>query len=299
MACFLTDHLLLFNMGMITDMILTVAVVTAAAGAVAEFQFRIACVGATTDGTLVGVVCMLSGRCGFLCGGVGEGYHLGTVLLIFGCFLLLARLLQFDEPGTGKHIQYIFTKEQDVVGKRDHGEAGGGDGICQQAINYKKQIEDGEDACFDGNDEKQQELSIGEHSSIAEEEAQIQIGYIGSAAKNHAPDVHQHKTTEIEQIEAQCTPDMVHSATNGVIAVQCHSHQKQIAVIKGQWIGNQSPDLSLKNCCPIEDQQGVKNRVLRDLRHQIYQRAAKADVQHQIGNAHVAVLDAETVKSSA
>ena len=59
-------------MGMIADVIFTIAVVAVAAGAVAEFQFRVGDVGAAAYGAFVVVVCF--GRLG----GVLDGFRRGS-----------------------------------------------------------------------------------------------------------------------------------------------------------------------------------------------------------------------------
>ena len=46
----------LLNVCVVADMLFTVAVIAAAAGAVAELQLRIACIGTTADSTLVGML---------------------------------------------------------------------------------------------------------------------------------------------------------------------------------------------------------------------------------------------------
>ena len=49
----------LLNMGVVADMVLTVTMVTAAAGTVAEFKFRMARIGAAANSTFVGIRCFL------------------------------------------------------------------------------------------------------------------------------------------------------------------------------------------------------------------------------------------------
>ena len=92
---------------------------------------------------------------------------------------------------------------------------------------------------------------------------------------------------------------MFHCATNGIVAEKSHCHQQEIAVIKGQRIGEEPPDLTGHNCITVKNQQRVQNCILRYLGHQVHQRAAKTDVLHQIGDAFIPVLEAETVESSA
>ena len=280
-------------------MILAVAMITAAAGAIAEFQIRMTYICTPADGAFMGVGGFrLRGGC-FVGACGGEGDNFGTILL--GCVILLLseKAPRIGPPGHGDHIQYIFAEEQEVVGKGDDGEAVIGEGIDQQAVEYQNQIDQREDPCFDRNDEKQQELGIGIHGGIAEEQTQIQVVNICPSAEDHTPDIHHHDTAKIEQVEPQCSPDILNGATKGVITEQEHGHQQDIAVEKGEGIGKQAPDLSLKDRVTIKNQQGIEQRVLRDLGHQIDQRTAQTDVKHQIRDALVAVLETETVEPSA
>ena len=182
-------------------MIFTVAVVTVAAGTIAEFQFWVAYVSATADCTFVGVVLLRLGSGSSLGISLREGDNFGTVLLV-GVALVLAEALHSDAPGCGKNIEHISSKEQKIVRKGDHGEEIHGEGIHQQTVDDKKQIKQREDPRFDGNDEKQQELRVGEHGSIAEEQTQVQVSDICTTAEKHAPDVHQHDAAQIKQIES-------------------------------------------------------------------------------------------------
>ena len=61
------------NMDMIVDMILTVAVVALALGAVAEFQLRVGHIGAAADGAFVGVGGFRPGGGGSVRACAGEG----------------------------------------------------------------------------------------------------------------------------------------------------------------------------------------------------------------------------------
>ena len=93
-------------MGVIVNMIFAVAVVAAAAGAVTEFQFRIAYIRAAADGAFVGV-----GRFGLCCGCLirtcmREGDDLRFFLL--GCVGFLAEKPPcIGTPGHGNHIQNV------------------------------------------------------------------------------------------------------------------------------------------------------------------------------------------------
>ena len=171
-----------------------------------------------------------------------------------------------------------------------------GEGVDEQSVEHQCQIKQSEDPCLYGNNKHQQELGLGIHGGVAEKQTQIQITHIRPTAEDHAPDIHQQDAAEIEQIEPERTPDIFDGPSQGVVAEQGDEHQQNIAVIKCQRIGDQAPDLSLQNHCPVEDQQIIQQGVLGKLGHQKDQAAAKTDVEHQIGNAFVAVLEAETIE---
>ena len=256
-------------MAMVVDMILAVAVVTAAAGAVTKFQIRIAHIGAAADDTSVGIGCL--GFCGgcFVRACVGEGDDLG-LFLTGAVGLFPEEAAGIGTPGTGEHVQHIWAEEQEVVCKRNHGEAVVGEGIGQQAVQYQRQIYQRKDPCLHRNDEEQKELRVREHGGIAEEQTQVQISYISLTAKDHAPDIHQHNAGEVEQIETQSTPDILHGTAEGIITEKTHSHQKHIAVIESQRIADQSPDLTMKDRGTVKNQQGIEQGIPGDLCHQVH-----------------------------
>ena len=96
-------------------MVFTVAVVSLAAGAVTEFQFRIGHVRAAADGTAMGIRCLGLGDAGLIGTGIGEGHH----LRLFGSTSLFSQALRIDPPAHGQDIQHIFAKEQEIVSKRN------------------------------------------------------------------------------------------------------------------------------------------------------------------------------------
>ena len=147
-------------MAVIADMLFTVAVVTLAPGAVAEFQFRIAHIGSAADGTPVGVICL--GR--FFALGLG-GFKTDH-LVSYRC-LLPHFFLYLVPPGRRQHIYHILTKEQEVVCQTDDREQIVGEGINQKIHQYNGQIKQGKDPGLHRNDEEEQELCIREEGCVA------------------------------------------------------------------------------------------------------------------------------------
>ena len=94
-------------MGVIADMILAVAIVAIAPGAVPELQFRIRNICTAADGAAVGV----GSGCFFLSLGLFHKVDHRTGLLVSGSMLQ-----------EGKQINYIFACEKQIVQKTYQGE---------------------------------------------------------------------------------------------------------------------------------------------------------------------------------
>ena len=180
---------------MIADVILTVAMVTVAPGAIAEFQFGIRFVGTAANRALVAEISRLRlGRT------EGDAAGLGSGLL---CGVFTATL---DSPGVGKQIGDIPPHKQQIVGNSHQGEqivgeAVDGEGQREDPHKGQHQIHQREDPGLHRDDEEQQEMGIREHSGIAQEQAEVQIAYICPSAEKEAVDVHHDHTGEVEEIK--------------------------------------------------------------------------------------------------
>ena len=87
-------------MRVVADMVFTVAMIAVTAGAVAEFQLRIAHVCATADLTSMGVVfCVRTGFRPGKCDGPCLRFSAGTP----------------HSPGNGKNVYKIFSEEEEKV----------------------------------------------------------------------------------------------------------------------------------------------------------------------------------------
>ena len=95
-------------MGVVADVILTVAMVAAAAGAVAELQLGICNIGPVAYRTAVIVVGL-----GFLPLGRGELYHPWSGGM--GGGFVASSALQLHPPGKGQEVAHICAEEQEVV----------------------------------------------------------------------------------------------------------------------------------------------------------------------------------------
>ena len=106
-------------MGMVADMILTVAVVAVTAGAIPEFQIRVGDICSAAYGAAVMV-----GRCGF-CGGslIGTCTVKINGLLLIGNFRFpFKKSGKIDLPGYWNYVAHILAEEQEVVSKGNQGE---------------------------------------------------------------------------------------------------------------------------------------------------------------------------------
>ena len=153
---------ILLNVAVVIDMILAVAVIALAPGAVAELQFRVGHVRPAADGAAVGV----GGFGRSLGGGVGASVELNDLgLLPGGAFA--QQPPGVGPPGLGDHVEHVFAKEQEIVGQGDDGEQIVGEGIGEQVDEHDHQVKQGKDPGLDGNDEKQQEMGVRVQRGIA------------------------------------------------------------------------------------------------------------------------------------
>ena len=278
-------------------MVLAVAIVSVAAGTVAKFQIGIGNIRFATDGAAVCVRCF-----GLCCGGlIGtdiEGNYLG---LLSGsrCFIASDHATEVDAPGKGDDIQNVLSEEQEIIRKRNQTEEVVGEGKGEKIQQYNGQIKQGKDPGFYGDNKEQKEMGVGIHGGIAQKQTQIQIGNISTSAKNKTVHIHQNKSGEIKQIEFQSTPDVFHSPSQRPITEQRNGDQKKIAVAGSisEGIGEQTPDLSLENAGAVIAQKGIECVVTCHLAYQIDNGSTNGNIEHQVGDALVAICVAESLKA--
>ena len=284
---------------MVADVILTVAVITAAAGTVTELKVGVADIGSAANSTPMGVR-------GFGCSGgclIGTGIEGNCFMLGVGCSIPcpFGSAAGIDSPGLGQHIQHIRTKEQEIVGKGNDTEEIDGEGSGEKVQSNDGQIKQGEDPGFHRDDKEKKKMGIGIHGGISEEHAQIQVGDIGLSTKDQTPYIHHHHAGEIKQIEFQSTPGVFHGPAQRPVAEQGNGNEQQITVAGAvdQGKSDKSPDLAVNNGLPVEAQQGIQTVVAGHLTHQINNSGTCSNVEHQVGNALVTVGVAESLKAAA
>ncbi len=298
-AAVLAAALWLLNMAVVVDMILAIAVIAITPGTVSEFQIRVGDVRAAADGAAVGIGSLgLGSGCLIGSGIKGNGLATGMGGCIFGPAGGPAGI---DPPGLGQHIQYIAAKKQEIVGQGDDAEEIIGEGGGDKAECDHDQIDQGKDPCLHGNDKKQQEMGIGVHGCIAQEETQVQICHICLSAKNQTPDIHQYHTGQIEQIELKGAPGVFHGPAQRPVAEQGNGNQKQIgisgAVDQGE--GNEPPDLTMQDGFLVEAQQRIQGIISGHLANEVYHSSTGGNIEHQVGDALVTVDVAEALKAAA
>ena len=286
----------LFNMGVVIDVVLAVAMVTLAPGAVAEFQLRIGHIRAAADGAFVGVGGF--GRCHRCLVGTGVGEGDG-----FGFLRFLGSSPEeapgVHPPGHGEYIGHILAEEQEVVGKGDDGEQVVGEWIHDQIEYHQEQVNQRKDPGFHRDDEQEQKLGVGIHGGVSQEQAEIQMIRVGASAEDHAVDIHKKDATEIEEVEPEGSPAVLYGPTQGVVAQKTNGGIENVAHIKGQRIADQTPDLALQDGCPVKAEEIVKGIGLVNDAHDINKSAAQCHIHHQIWNALIPVAETEPVKAAA
>ena len=238
-------------MSMIADMILAVAMVAIAPGAVPEFQVRVRHISPAADGTFVGIGGFDRGGGGLVGAGAGEGDYLRAG---FGFALSSEEPLGIEPPADGEDIQHILAKEQEVIGQADDREQIGGEGIEQQTKQHDGQVKEGEDPGLHRDDEEQQETGIGVKGGVGQEQTQIEIVYICLTAEDKTVHIHHEDAGEVEQVEPESAPGVFHSPSQGIVADQIQKLVENIAVQGGQGIGEQPPNLALQDQISVEAQ---------------------------------------------
>ena len=89
---------------------------------------------------------------------------------------------------------------------------------------------------------------------------------------------------------------MLDGSSQGIIAEQIHQLQHDIAAQGGQRIGKQAPNLTLQDQITVKAQQVIQQVVAGEHGKQIHHCGAGAQVQHQVWDALIPVLEAETVE---
>ena len=117
-------------MGVIADVFFAVAVITVAAGTVAEFQIRMGHIRLTADSAAVRIRRIHRGNRCFVRSRIGEGNRFGLLGSI--ALFLPEQPPEICLPGQGNHVHNILAEEQEVIGKGYDGEEITGERFRQQ-----------------------------------------------------------------------------------------------------------------------------------------------------------------------
>lgn len=278
-------------MAVMIDMVTTVAVITIALGTIAELHIRVGYVGSSTDRTPVGV----AGGGGLFLG------HLHVELDYFRLFGLFAQKFAYlILPVQRDYIQYILSKEQEVISQGNQREE-----ICRSKGWGKYTDKDGDkidqrkDPCFDGDDEKQQEPSLGIQGGVAQKQAHIQVIYRSITAEYQAVNVHEQNPGKVKNVEFHCAPYPLHGTAQRVVAQQRNYHGKKIAAEQSEGIRDQTPYLSMQDLFSVEAKPVVQRVVSSHHTDQIDDCVAQCEIKHQVGDALIPVDIAKPFKFSA
>ena len=279
-------------MGVIVNMVAAIAVVAVALGAVAELHIRVRHVGFPADGAAVGIGLLLLGGIVYL-----EVDDLG---LRGSLGLLLKKPAQPVLPAQGHHVQHVLAEKQEIVAQGHQGkQVAYAVGRRKHTEENDRQVHQGKEPGLHRDDEKQQKAGVGVQGGKAQEQAHVQVIHAGGVARDHAEHIHQHHAGEIEDVEFQGAPLPLHSTPKGIVAQKGNQHKENVAVHQGQRIGNEPPDLPPENIGPAEAQQIVENGVPCKHGDEVHHGIAQGDIEHQVGNALIAVGKAIPLKVTA
>jgi len=284
-------------MFVIIDMILAVAVVAAAAGAVTKFQLRVGHIGASANGAAM--VKITTAVIGFGTEGNRAGFRLLCGALF--PFRFPQRPLVWGTTGDkGKQIQNIPSRKNQIAGKTNQREqiVGENGRICENFHTNHENIHDSHKPGFHRNEIQHQKLRIGIGGGKHQKHTQMQIpGHvqidgvgIGHRRKDHGKHIHDQYTGEIKQIKFESSHGHFNSASQHIEEIAENQGQENvIADIFSKYIGKQSPDLALQDQSFVKAKIGIQNRIAGHLCHNGHNGRADDDIQHQIGNALVMV----------
>lgn len=294
-----SPRLALLDMGVVADMVFTVAIVAVTAGAVPEFQLRVGYIGSSANGTAV----IVWGFGSSDRGGVGTGGREGNGFAGSVALFLPEQPGEVGLPADGEDVHYILAEEEEIVQNRHQGEQTVREVTFRSEGNHiiggQDQIHNRKYPGFHRNDEQQQELGIGIQGSVTQKQTQVQVVDVGIAAENHAEGIHQNNAGKVVQVKTQGAPQIFHGLAERIVAYQHNQGEEQSAAHGGQRVGNKPPNLALEDSCPVEAEDTVQDWVAGKNGHQVYHGTADAQVKHQVGNAFVAVAVAEPFKTIA
>ena len=158
-------------MVVVVNMVLAVALIAAAPGAVPKFQLRVAYICAAANGALVIVGCLRLVWRGLLHIPVGEGNDPGTVCFPFRFFP--EQPLGFQPEGEGNQVKYVLACEEQVIGETCQREQIVGEerGEVVNLNTNQYQIQKRQKPGLNRYNEKYKELTVGAHSGEHQNEA--------------------------------------------------------------------------------------------------------------------------------
>ena len=247
---------MLLDMNVVVDVVLAIAVIPPALGAVPEFQPPVAHVRPATDCAFVGVWGLGLGYSGLV--GPGGGKGMGLALGADFWRASSEKPPGVGPPAHGNDIQHVFSEEQEVIGQGHHREQIGREGIDEQAVDDQHQVQQGEDPGPHGDNEHQQELCVRVQGGVGQEQTHVQIVHVRLPAEKQTVNVHHYDARQIENVEFAYVLDVFHGPADGIIAQQADGGEQKATGVKGQGIGQQSPDLPVENAVPVKAQQVVR-----------------------------------------
>ena len=205
-----------------------------------------------------------------------------------------------DAPGYGDNIDDILAKKQKVISNGNQRKQTVGEQTQGSHGNYtvkgQRQIYKGEYPCLYRNDIQQQEPGVRIHCGISQKQAHVQISDICTAAKDHAENVHQQNAGKIKKVKPQRSPRIFHGSAKRIVAKQNNGGDQNVSCIVGEYVGEQSPYLSLQNKSAVEIQGVVQRVALVEQAQNINNGASQGHIEHQVGNAFISVFITKTFK---
>ena len=277
-------------MGVVVDMILTVAAVARAFGAIAEFEAGIGDLGPPADRAAeAGAV-------------AGAGRVIDRALFDRALPAFLRRM-PADE--VGQEVGDLLAEEQDVVQQGDDrqepGQVGEGprlqgphhhDDPADDADGGEDQVDQAEPLHLDRDDEIDAYHLVRQDRRHGQKEAQVDIMRTRFRAQEEGGKVGQQDAAEIIDVQPQGAPILLQDLTAPVIEEQADRAPEEAGFHQiGQRVGDQTPDLSPQDGGAVKDQQIIEQRIaLIEQIQQVDHDVADGNEEHQVSQTPVPVL---------
>lgn len=242
----------LLDVGVIVNMVHTIAVVAVAPGTVAELHVGIIDVSFATDRTLMAVDGL---RSLFLIVPGPVGIWLLSILS------KITEGLSASVPGSQEirqNLQNIRTEENKIIQQSTDDKNFVGQRIDEKFVGNQHEVEPSHVFQFHGNDIHQQDPVFREHRGKGQQQAQVQVRDIGVEPKEQCRQIREDDAGKIVEIKPEGTPLTLQRLSDKIVKIQGNGQEHHVGVGWEKNIRNQAPDLTMQNSTAVKRENSIE-----------------------------------------